>query len=288
MRRRQRGNLQRKLAVKRMCLSGSQWEEKHLEGIDFMKKVLGYLRRAVDEFDMIRPKDTIAVGISGGKDSMLLLYAMHLCRKYWRRDFDIKAITVDLGYDGFETSSLKRFIEGLGIEYIVEKTQISQIVFDVKKESSPCALCAKLRKGAFYAAAKREGCNKAAFAHHMDDLIETLLMSLFYEGRINTFAPLTHLTRQDITLIRPFIYLPEKEIIAAVRKYDIPVSKNPCPVDGQTKRQEVKELIKGLVHDNPLVKKNILAAIRNQQNYNLWDKINVEYTSIKIGENPYR
>lgn len=253
-----------------------------------MKKVLGYLRRASDEFDMIRPGDNIAVGISGGKDSMLLLYALYLCKKYWRRDFTIKAITVDLGYDGFDTSSLRRFIEELGIEYLVEKTQISQIIFDVRKESSPCALCAKMRKGAFYRAAKREGCNKAAFAHHMDDLIETLLMSLLYEGRINTFAPITHLTRQDITLIRPFIYLPEKEIISAAKRYQIPVSKNPCPVDGQTKRQEVKELIKMLAHNNPLVKKNMLAAIRNQNNYNLWDKINVEYTPINIGENPYR
>ena len=253
-----------------------------------MKKVLGYMRRAVDEFDMIRPNDRIAVGISGGKDSMMLLYALYLSRKYWRRDFDIVAITVDMGYEGFDTQTLRQFIDSLGIEYIVEKTQISKIVFDLRKENSPCALCAKMRKGAFYAAAKREGCNKAAFAHHMDDLIETLLMSLFYEGRINTFAPLTYLTRRDITLIRPFIYLPEKQIISAAKRYDIPTSKNPCPVDGVTKRQEVKELIKNLAHENPLIKKNMLAAIRNQENYNLWDKINVEYTPIKIGENPYK
>lgn len=253
-----------------------------------MKKVLGYMRRAVDEFDMIKPGDKIAVGISGGKDSMLLLYALYLCRKYWRRDFEILALTVDLGFDGFDTDKLRSFIESLGIEYIVEETQIAQIVFDVRKESSPCALCAKMRKGAFYSAAKANNCNKAAYAHHMDDLIETLLMSLFYEGRVNTFSPLTHLTRQDITLIRPFIYLPEKEIISAVRRYDIPISKNPCSVDGITKRQEIKELIKQLAHDNPLIKKNMLAAIRNKENYNLWDKINVEYTPIKIGENPYR
>ncbi len=253
-----------------------------------MKRVLGYMRRAVDEFDMIKPGDKIAVGVSGGKDSMLLLYALHLCRKYWRRDFELIALTVDLGFDGFNTESLREFIEPLGIEYIVEKTQIGEIVFEARKEESPCALCAKMRKGAFYAAAKANGCNKAAYGHHMDDLIETFLMSLFYEGRVNTFAPLTHLTRQDITLLRPFIYLPEKEAIAAVRKYEIPAVKNPCPADGVTKRQEVKELIKQLAHENPLVKKNMLAAIRNKENYNLWDKINVDYTSIKIGENPYR
>ena len=253
-----------------------------------MKKVLGYMRRAVDEFDMIRPGDKIAVGVSGGKDSMLMLYALSLCRKYWRRDFELVGLTVDLGFEGFDTKKLEQFIEPLGVEYHVVKTQIGEIIFDERKESSPCALCAKMRKGAFYSAAKELGCNKAAFAHHMDDLIETLLISLFYEGRINTFAPLTHLTRQDITLIRPFIYLPEKEVIAAVKKYNIPTAKNPCPVDGVTKRQEMKDLIKQLVHVNPLVKKNMLAAIRNQQNYNLWDKINVDYTPIKIGENPYK
>lgn len=252
-----------------------------------MKKVLGYLRRAVDEFDMIRPGDRIAVGVSGGKDSMLLTYALSLAKKYWRRDFDIVAITVDLGFSEYDPSPLRSFIEPLGISYHVVKTNIGDIVFSEENKESPCALCARLRKGAFYTKAKELSCNKAAFAHHMDDLIETLLMSLFYEGRINTFSPLTHLSRKDITLIRPFVYLPEKEIIGAVRRYNIPVLKNPCRADGATKRGEVKELIRSLAHENPLIKKNLLAAIRYKENYNLWDKINVPYNSIKIGENPY-
>ncbi|MBR4078790.1 MAG: tRNA 2-thiocytidine(32) synthetase TtcA [Christensenellaceae bacterium] len=238
-----------------------------------MKRILGHLRRAAEDFNMIVPGDKIAVGVSGGKDSMLLLYALWLYKKFIKIDYEIIGITVDLGFEGFDTDSIAAFAENLGIEYHIQKTDIGKIIFDIRNESNPCSLCAKMRKGAFYQAAKDHGCNKAAFAHSSDDLIETLLLSILYEGKISVFSPVTHLSRQDITLIRPFLYLPEKEIISAVKRLDIPVSKNPCPADGITKRQDVKELMKTLTSMNPHVKKNILAAIRNTDQYNLWDKL---------------
>lgn len=239
-----------------------------------MKRVLGYLRRAAEEFNMIKDGDRIAVGVSGGKDSMLLLYALWLYKKFMKIDYEIVALTVDLGFGNFDTSAITEFAGKYEIEHVVKKTDIAEIIFDVRKEKNPCSLCAKMRKGALYTTAKELGCNKAAFAHSADDIIETLLMSIFYEGRLNVFAPITYLDRQDITLIRPFIYLPEKEIISAVKRLEIPITKNPCPEDGITKRQEVKELIKTLTPENPHVKQNILSAIRNTDTYNLWDRIN--------------
>lgn len=237
-----------------------------------MKRILGHLRKAAEEFDMIRPGDRIAVGVSGGKDSMLLLYALWLYRKFIKIDYEIIGLTVDLGFDGFDTKTIADFVQNLGVEYHVKKTDIGAIIFDARREKNPCSLCAKMRKGALYQAAKELGCNKAAFAHSSDDLIETLMLSILYEGKLSVFSPVTHLSRQDITLIRPFIYLPEKEIISAVKRLEIPVVKNPCPEDGITKRQEVKELIKTFTTLNPMAKKNLLSAIRNTDQYGLWDK----------------
>ena len=237
-----------------------------------MKKILGYLRRASEEFDMIRPGDKIAVGVSGGKDSMLLLYALSLYRRYIRFDYDLVALTVDLGFPGFDTQSILDFSRQLGIPHEIIKTDIGEIVFEIRKEHNPCSLCAKMRKGAFYRTARELGCNKAAFAHHADDLTETLLLSLFYEAKLNTFAPVTYLSRQAITLIRPFIYLRERDITGAVNRLEIPVSKNPCPASGDTRRQEIKELIAEVAKKKPDVRKNMLAAIHNTENYHLWDK----------------
>ena len=180
---------------------------------------------------MIENGDRIAIGVSGGKDSMLLLYAMWLYKQYMKVDYEIIGITVDLGFGNFDTEPLRRFIEGLGVRYLVEKTQIGEVVFDIRKEKNPCALCSKMRKGAFYEAAKREGMNKAAFAHHRDDLFETLLLGLFYEGKMNVFSPVTYMSRRDITLIRPFILAEECDISGAVKRLALPVVKNPCPAD---------------------------------------------------------
>ncbi len=221
---------------------------------------------------MLHNGDRVAVGVSGGKDSMLLLYSLWLYKQYLHLDYELIAVTADLGFDGFDTDTIRRFADSISVPYYVKKTNIGEIIFEDRQEKNPCSLCAKLRKGAFYTEAKERGCNVAAFAHSADDLIETLLLSLLYEGRMQVFSPVTYLSRQDITLIRPFIYLPEKDIISAVKRHGIPVVKNPCPADGVTKRHDVKELIKTLAHDNPHVKKSLLTAISNTEKYDLWDK----------------
>ncbi len=236
-----------------------------------MKHILGKMRAICDEFGMIEEGDKIAVGVSGGKDSMLLLYAMGLYRMYIKKDFQFVGVTVDLGLPGFAAKEIEEFAASLGVEHHTVHTLIGDIIFKTRKEKNPCALCSKMRKGAFYEEAKRLHCNKAAFAHSMDDLLETLLLSQIYEGKLSTFSPVTYLSRMDITLIRPFCYIPEKEVIGAVRQQHIPVYKNPCPADGHTKRQEVKELMKSLLELNPNVKKSLLSAIRSAGSYNIWD-----------------
>ncbi len=241
-----------------------------------MKKVLGCIRRAAEDFDMIHDGDKIAVGVSGGKDSMLLLKAMQLYKRFSKIDFELYAITIDLGLGNFNTELISEYCDSLGIEPHIIKTEIGEVVFNVRKESNPCSLCSKMRKGAFYEAAKQLGCNKAAFAHHADDVIETLLLSLFFEGKMRTFLPVTYLSRMDITLIRPFVYLPEKDIIGAVNKVGVPIAKNPCPADHKTKREDIKNLIKELTKLNPDVKKSLHAAIKNTKNYLLWDKSGME------------
>ncbi len=238
-----------------------------------MKKVLGCLRRACDEFTMIEDGDRIAVGLSGGKDSILLLYALSLYRQYRKLRYELVGITVDLGFQGFETAPIRAFLEELGAPYHVVSTDISQVVFEIRRESNPCSLCAKMRKGAFYDAAKSLGCNKAAFAHNLEDLLETLLMSMVYEGKLSVFSPVTHMSRAGITLIRPFLYLPEHEIIGHVQRLGLPVVKNPCPVDGITKRSDARSLLNHLLTYNPKAKESLLAAIRNTHNYHLWDKL---------------
>lgn len=236
-----------------------------------MRKVLGCIRRASDDFNMINDGDKIAIGVSGGKDSMLLLRAMTLYKMFSKKKFDIVAISVDLGL-GIDTEKIKSYCDSLNVECKIIKTEIGEIVFNVRKESNPCSLCSKMRKGALYTAAKELGCNKAAFAHHADDAIETLLLSQFFEGKLRTFLPVTYLSRMDITLIRPLIYLPEKDVISAVSKNEIPIAKNPCPAGGNTKRQVIKELLVDLRKVNPDIKKCLFSAIKNTKHYLLWDK----------------
>lgn len=235
-----------------------------------IKDILGALRKTDEQFSLIAPGDKIAVGISGGKDSMLLALALCEYKRYIKPDFEIVGITVDLGFDGFDTDKIGEFVTGLGVEYHAVKTEIAKIVFDIRREENPCALCSKFRKGALYSKAVELGCNKAAFAHHADDLAQTLLMSIIYQGKLAVFTPVTHLTRSGITLIRPFILLEENKIIGAVNKNKVPCYKNPCPADKDTKRAEIKGLIRQLIKDNPAAKDNILAAITNTKNYNLW------------------
>lgn len=225
------------------------------------QKLLSYTRRAITDYDMISPGDKIAIGISGGKDSLTLLYAMSKLKKFYPIPFEIEAITVDLGFKDFDTSRLKEYCESLGVNYTVCKTHIGEIVFDYRKEPNPCSLCSRMRKGAFNDCAAELGCNKIAYAHHKDDVIDSFLMSMLYEGRIHTFSPVTHLEKSCVTLIRPLIYALEGEIRAFARANDLPVCKNPCPADGITKRQESKDIIDELKLRVPDVKDRIFSSI---------------------------
>lgn len=216
-----------------------------------LQRLLSFTRQAVDYYHMIESDDHIAVGLSGGKDSLTLLYALHGLMRFYPKKFQITAITVDLGFPDFNLTPVKCLCEQLSVPYTIISTDIGKILFDTRKESNPCSLCAKMRKGAFNQAAKELGCNKVAYAHHKDDLIETMLLSLLYEGRFHAFSPYTYLDRADLTVIRPLIYVPEADIIGFKNKYQLPVCKNPCPVDGHTKREYVKKITKRLEYENP-------------------------------------
>lgn len=227
-----------------------------------LQKVLSRVRKAVTDYNMISDGDRIAVGVSGGKDSQLLLIALNELRRFYPAKFDIVAITVSLGFESFDVAKLLRFYNSLGVDHHIEDTQIGRVVFDVRKEKNPCSLCANMKRGAFYHAAKALGCNKAAFAHHMDDVIETLLMSLIYEGRIHTFSPVTYLDRNDITLIRPLIYTEEKMVRACVKSLGLEPVSSGCPADGNTKRHRIKELIQELSKENRHLRASLFGAIQ--------------------------
>lgn len=220
-------------------------------------------RQAIDDYQMIEEGDRIAIGISGGKDSLTLLYAMQGLQKFYPKRFELEAVTVDLGYPGFDLEPIRQLCQKLQVPYNVIPTQIGKIVFEERQESNPCALCAKLRKGAFNDRIKELGCNKVAYAHHKDDMVETMLLSLMYEGRFHSFLPKTYLDRMDLTVIRPLIYVSESEVIGFRNKYHLPVAKSPCPADGYTKRQYVKDLLRKLNQENPGVKDRMFSAIVN-------------------------
>ena len=228
-----------------------------------LQQVLSYTRRAVDDYQMIAQGDRIAVGISGGKDSLTLLYALHGLKRFYPKHFEIHAVTVDLGFQNLDLSRIAELCRELEIEYTIVKTDIAQIIFEDRKEENPCSLCAKMRKGALNQAMKEVGCNKIAYAHHKDDVVETMLMSLIYEGRFHTFSPVTYLDRTELTVIRPLMYMDEADVIGFVRKYNVPVVKSPCPADGYTRREYVKQLLRQLNQENPGVKERMFTAIQN-------------------------
>lgn len=238
-----------------------------------LQRVLSEVRKAVDDYRMIAEGDKIAVGISGGKDSLTLLYALSSLRRFYPHPFELVAVTVDLGFANLNLSEIKKLCEKLEVPYTVVKTQIGQIVFEQRQENNPCALCAKMRKGALNEAMKQLGCNKIAYAHHMDDVVETMMLSLLYEGRFHTFSPVTYLDDTGLTVIRPLIYMKEADVIGFVRKYEVPVVKSPCPADGHTKREYVKQLLKQLNTENPGVKQRMFTAIQNGcDNLKEWNK----------------
>lgn len=228
-----------------------------------LQQLYSLVRRAVDDYHMIEENDRIAVGISGGKDSLTLLYALHGLMRFYPQKFQIHAVTVDLGFGNLNLDSIRQLCRSMDVEYTIVNTDIAQVVFDERAESNPCSLCAKMRKGALNQAIKDVGCNKVAYAHHKDDVVETMLMSLIFEGRFHTFSPVTYLDRTDLTVIRPLIYVNEVDVIGFVNKYTVPVVKSPCPADGHTKREYVKNLLREINLETPGVKERMFTAIKN-------------------------
>lgn len=227
-----------------------------------MQKMLSSVRRAADHYQMIAENDRIAVGVSGGKDSLTLLTALANLRRFYPIPFEVVAITLEMGYAEMDFTPVQALCDQLGVQYIRVPTQIKQIIFDVRKETNPCSLCAKMRRGALHEAALAAGCHKVALGHHFDDVVETYLLSLFYEGRISCFKPVTWLDRRDITLIRPLLYTDEGQIRRFAARQALPVVHNPCPADGNTKRQEIKELLASLEQSMPGVRQRIFGAMQ--------------------------
>ena len=236
-----------------------------------MKEILGCIRRADQDFGMIKAGDKVAVGVSGGKDSLLLLYAMALYRRFCPEPFELEALTLTMGMEPFDVSGIRELCEKLEVPYIVRETEIGKVIFEERKEKNPCSLCSKMRRGALNELCVERGVNKLALGHHRDDAEETLLMSLFYEGRFHTFQPVTYLSRTGITQIRPMLYISEKDIIHQARVLNLPVVKSPCPADGYTKRQDMKELLDYICRRIPNAREQMLSALRNKEQYGLWD-----------------
>ena len=227
-----------------------------------IKRILSYVRRGVDDYQMVEDGDKIAVGVSAGKDSLTLLCALAELRRFYPKKFELSAITVDMGFEGSDFSSIKELCEELDVPYHIIPTQISTVIFDVRKEKNPCSLCAKMRRGALYGAARELGFNKVALGHHFDDVVETFMLNLFFEGRLGCFQPVTYLSNTGITLIRPMLYMPEKDVRYFASKADLPVVKSPCPADGNTEREEMKKLLATLEKDNKGLRYRIFGAIQ--------------------------
>jgi len=227
-----------------------------------LQQLYSYTRKAVDDYHMISEGDKIAVGISGGKDSLAMLYALSGLKRFYPAHFELIAVTVDLGFENLNLERITALCAELGVPYHIVKTDIGKIIFEDRKEQSPCSLCAKMRKGALNQAMKELGCGKIAYAHHRDDVVETMLLSLIYEGRFHCFSPVTYLNRMDMTVIRPLIYVQEADVIGFVNKYQVPVVKSPCPADGHTKREYAHLLLKQLNRENPGVKERLFHAVQ--------------------------
>jgi len=226
-----------------------------------LQKVLSYGRRAVDDYKMIDEGDKIAVGVSGGKDSVTLALALHALRRFYPKKFEVVPITLSLGFPEMDFTPLSEYFTSQGMHLVIKETNIKEILFDIRKESNPCSLCAKLRRGALHDAALEEGCKKVALGHHNDDALETFILCLFYEGRLHSFSPVTYLDRKDIHVIRPMLYMQEQDVIGFINRSGAPVVHNPCPANGYTKRQYAKELLADLSRENRGLKERIFTAM---------------------------
>lgn len=226
----------------------------------FNKPLLAKIRRASREYGLIQPYDKIAVGLSGGKDSTVLLYALSILQKTLPIPFTLQGISLDVGWNN-DYALVGQYCRQLDVPFHLEQTNIGRIVYEERKEANPCSLCANMRRGAINNLAKQLGCNKVALGHHLDDALETFLMSLVFEGRMHTFAPRTYLTRADITVIRPMIYVYEKDIISIANQLELPIVPNNCPADGITKRHTMKEEMLRFEAMNPTVKERMLNAV---------------------------
>ncbi|MBO5060927.1 MAG: tRNA 2-thiocytidine(32) synthetase TtcA [Clostridia bacterium] len=227
-----------------------------------MKRIVSRVRKAVEDYDMISDGHRIGVGVSGGKDSLVLLGALASLSRYYPKKFTVVGLTLDMGYNP-DYSGIRSYCEELGVEYIVKPTNIAEVVFDYRKEENPCSLCAKLRRGALNDLAIEAGCKRVALGHHNDDVLETFLLSLLYEGRINCFSPVTYLDRTDLYSIRPMIYVREGDIKGVAKRLELPVLKSSCPADGNTKREEIKNILAELDKSvNAGLKKRLFTAIQ--------------------------
>ncbi len=227
-----------------------------------IQRILSYVRRALDDYGMVCEGDRICVGVSAGKDSLTLLVALAELRRFYPIKYTLSAVTVDLGFEGADYSEISELCQRLGIEYKVVKTEIGKVVFDIRKESNPCSLCAKMRRGALHGAAKEMGCNKVALGHHFDDTVETFMLNLFYEGRIGCYSPVTYLSNTELYLIRPMIYVPEKAVKYFTNKADLPVAVSKCPADKNTERESMKLLLKQLEKENKGLRHRIFGAMQ--------------------------
>ena len=227
-----------------------------------MQKILGFLRKAIEDFDMIEENDKIAVALSGGKDSITLLKGLKALQRFYPKKFDLMAITINPGFESFDRSFLENLCKDIGVPFVCEDGHMKEIVFDIRNEKNPCSLCANLRRGILNTTAIREGCNKIALGHNEDDVLETFLLNLFYTGSISTFAPVSYMDRSQMTLIRPLIYASEKEIRSFIKRQNITVMPKVCPMDGVSKREDIKQMIKDLQVDIPHVRANLYGVIK--------------------------
>ena len=227
-----------------------------------MQKILSLVRRCVEDYDMIQAGDTVAVGVSGGKDSLALLVALARLARFYPKPFTVEAFTIDMGIEGMDFSGVEALCRELGVPYHIIPTQINKVIFETRKEKNPCALCAKMRRGRLHTALQEYGIRKIALGHHYDDAVETFFLSLFYENRLSCFYPVTYLDRTDVTQIRPLLYVSEGMILGAAQRLEFPVVKNACPADGYTKRQEVKELVASLEQKYPHLRESVFTAMQ--------------------------